>query len=147
VKASAARSGDQSASGARRRRSRGQITGSSARWELERQTGFEPARFCLGSPGVPAACYEREEGGGTHLFGVSLPGPAPIRQPAVRPAQPGRDAACRRMAPATPLSSTGPISRKATSAPAEASTTSWLTSTSLGRAYSAIREATFTVWP
>ncbi len=29
----------------------------------------------------------------------------------------------------------------------EASTTSWLTSTSPGRAYSAIREATFTVCP
>ncbi len=38
------------------------------------------------------------------------------------------------MAPDTPFGSTGPISRKATSAAPDASTTSWLTSTSPGRA-------------
>ena len=57
-----------------------------------------------------------------------------------------RCAACRRT-PEMPFSSTGPISVKVTSTPAEASTTSWLTRTSPGRAYSAIREARFTVRP
>jgi hypothetical protein len=57
-----------------------------------------------------------------------------------------RCAACRRT-PETPFSSTGPISVKVTSTPADASTTSWLTRTSPGRAYSAIREARFTVCP
>lgn len=51
------------------------------------------------------------------------------------------------MTPATPFSSTGPISRKTALEPAEASTTSWLTSTSPGRAYSAMRLAMFTVCP
>jgi hypothetical protein len=51
------------------------------------------------------------------------------------------------MAPATPFSSTGPISVNAAPASLEASTTAWLTSTSPGRAYSAIREATLTVVP
>ena len=58
-------------------------------------------------------------------------------QPAVPPnrvAQADADAACRRIAPPTPLSSTGPISRKATADPPAASTTSWLTRTSPGRA-------------
>ena len=40
-----------------------------------------------------------------------------------------------------PLSSTGPISRKVTADPTDASTTSWLTSTWPGRAQSAIRDA------
>jgi hypothetical protein len=70
-----------------------------------------------------------------------------------RPGWPGspqrasaRCAACSRT-PEMPFSSTGPISVKVTSTPAEASTTSWLTRTSPGRAYSAIREARFTVRP
>ncbi len=58
-----------------------------------------------------------------------------------------RCAACRRTTPEMPFSSTGPISVKVTSTPAEASTVSWLTRTSPGRAYSAIREARFTVRP
>jgi hypothetical protein len=57
-----------------------------------------------------------------------------------------RCAACRRT-PEMPFSSTGPISVKVTSTPAEASTTSCVTRTSPGRAYSAIREARFTVRP
>src|SRR6266516_2900753 len=62
-------------------------------------------------------------------------GPSSARPPGGKsPVQPGPEAACNRMAPATPLSSTGPISRNATSVPLEASTTSWLTSTSRGRA-------------
>ena len=49
--------------------------------------------------------------------------------------QPDRGPAMwRRTLPATPLSSTGPISVKTTGAPADASTTAWLTRTSPGRA-------------
>jgi len=44
------------------------------------------------------------------------------------------EAACRCRAFPTPLSSTGPISRKVTSVPSAASTTAWLTRTSPGRA-------------
>ena len=47
--------------------------------------------------------------------------------------------------PVTPLSSIGPISRNVRPAPSVASMTSRLTSTSPGRAYSPIREATLTV--
>ena len=54
--------------------------------------------------------------------------------PSIHLAQADADAACRRIAPPTPLSSTGPISRKATGDPSAASTTSWLTRTSPGRA-------------
>jgi hypothetical protein len=68
------------------------------------------------------------------------------RPPASRQRASARCAACRRT-PEMPFSSTGPISVKVTSTPAEASTTSWLTRTSPGRAYSAIREARFTVCP
>ena len=59
----------------------------------------------------------------------------------------GRLAACKCIAPDTPFSSTGPISRKVTSDPIAASRTAWLTRTSPGRAYSAIRDATLTVCP
>jgi hypothetical protein len=47
----------------------------------------------------------------------------------------------------TPLNSIGPTSWNATAAPAEASTTAWLTITSPGPAWSEIRDATLTVWP
>jgi hypothetical protein len=66
--------------------------------------------------------------------------------PGFRQRASARCAACRRT-PEMPFSSTAPISVKVTSTPAEASTTSWLTRTSPGRAYSAIREARFTVRP
>jgi hypothetical protein len=61
--------------------------------------------------------------------------------------QAGRWAACRRTTPETPLSSTGPNSVKVALILADASTTSWVTSTSRGRAYSAIRDARLTVSP
>jgi hypothetical protein len=50
-----------------------------------------------------------------------------------------------RSVPATPFSSTGPISTKDTGAASAAWTTAWLTSTSPGLAYSAILAARFTV--
>ena len=31
----------------------------STKWEVERETGFEPATFCLGSSGVPTICPKR----------------------------------------------------------------------------------------
>ena len=68
--------------------------------------------------------------------------------PAVEAFRPhARWAEWRWTAPAMPLSSTGPTSVNSASAPADASTTAWLTSTSPGRAYSAMREARFTVCP
>jgi hypothetical protein len=77
---------------------------------------------------------------------ISL-GPAPTTGPNdLRQRASARCAACRRT-PEMPFSSTGPISVKVTLTPVEASTTSWVTRTSPGRAYSAIREARFTVRP
>jgi hypothetical protein len=61
--------------------------------------------------------------------------------------QASRRAVWSRSGPRTPLSSTGPISTKDTGAASAASTTSWLTSTSPGLAYSAILAARFTVRP
>jgi hypothetical protein len=61
--------------------------------------------------------------------------------------QASRRAVWSRSGPGTPLSSTGPISAKDTGAASAASTTSWLTTTSPGRAYSAILAARFTVRP
>jgi biotin operon repressor len=58
-----------------------------------------------------------------------------------------RRAMWSRSVPGTPFSSTGPISVNVTGPPSAASTTSWLTSTSPGRAYSAILAARFTVRP
>jgi hypothetical protein len=58
-----------------------------------------------------------------------------------------RRAVWSRSAPGTPFSSTGPISVNATGPPSAASTTSWLTSTSPGLAYSPILAARFTVRP
>jgi hypothetical protein len=64
-----------------------------------------------------------------------------------RGAQLRRRAVWRRRVPDTPFNSTSPISVKLTGVPSAASTTSWLTSTSPGLAYSAIRAAMFTVRP
>jgi hypothetical protein len=61
--------------------------------------------------------------------------------------QAGRRAMWSRSVPGTPFSSTGPISVNVTDPPSAASTTSWLTSTSPGLAYSAILAARFTVRP
>ena len=61
--------------------------------------------------------------------------------------QAGRWAMWSRSVPGTPFSSTGPISVNVTGPPSAASTTSWLTSTSPGLAYSAILAARFTVRP
>jgi hypothetical protein len=58
-----------------------------------------------------------------------------------------RPAVYKRSVPVTPFSSTGPISVNETEAPSAASTTSWLTTTSPGRAYSAILAARLTVRP
>ncbi len=60
---------------------------------------------------------------------------------------PAREAVWRVRVPDTPFSSTGPISANITGVPWAASTTSWLTSTSPGLAYSAILAAMFTVRP
>jgi hypothetical protein len=60
---------------------------------------------------------------------------------------PAREALWRVRVPDTPFSSTGPISANVTGVPWAASTTSWLTSTSLGLAYSAILAEMFTVRP
>jgi hypothetical protein len=62
-------------------------------------------------------------------------------------AQPPRRAVWRRRVLDTPFNSTGPISVNVTSVPSADSTTSWLTSTSPGLAYSAILDAMFTVRP
>ena len=66
---------------------------------------------------------------------------------AYRALQALRRAVCSRSVPGTPFSSTGPISVNVTGPPSAASTTSWLTSTSPGLAYSAILAARFTVRP
>jgi hypothetical protein len=67
------------------------------------------------------------------------------------PLTPGRHSARRtekrRRAPDTPFSSTGPTSLKVTDVPSAPSTTSRVTSTSPGLAYSAILAAMFTVRP
>jgi hypothetical protein len=58
-----------------------------------------------------------------------------------------RRAMWSRSGPGTPFNSTGPTSVNVTGPPSAASTTSWLTSTSPGRAYSPILAARFTVRP
>jgi hypothetical protein len=58
-----------------------------------------------------------------------------------------RRAMWSRSVPGTPFSSTGPTSVNATGPPSAASTTSWLTTTSPGLAYSPILAARFTVRP
>jgi hypothetical protein len=76
----------------------------------------------------------------------------PGNRPVIRRAwscalQAERRAVWSRSGPPTPFSSTGPISVNVTGPSSAASTTSWLTSTSPGLAYSAILAARFTVRP
>jgi hypothetical protein len=72
---------------------------------------------------------------------------SPLPECSVGSAHSARVARCSSTGAATPLSATGPIARNRIRASSAASTTAWLTTTSCGRATSAIRAAMLTVDP